>query len=244
MDPFRYREITHADHHIMNPLSPGKLVRVIDYLRLEDGDRLIDVGCGKGSLLQAVKRSHRIEAVGLELNPAFAAIARQALAEGGLADSAQIVEGPALDFQVAPGSFDVAVCIGSTFALGGLGPSLDWMARAVKPGGRIAIGEPFALGEWTNEVSRRWAEYDRTLPDIAAAFETRNLSLIGLVASSTDDWDQYEGLQWRSATAWLRDHPDDPDAPWLAATTAANRANYLKEERDGFGWAVFIAQKA
>jgi ubiquinone/menaquinone biosynthesis C-methylase UbiE len=242
MDPFRYREITHADHHIMNPLSPGKLARVIDYLRLEDGDRLIDVGCGKGSLLQAVARSHRIEAVGLELNPAFAAIARQALAEGGLAASAQIVEGPALDFQVAPGSFDVAVCIGSTFALGGLEASLDWMARAVKPGGRIAIGEPFALGKWTKEVSQRWAEYDRTLPDIAAAFETRNLAVIGLVASSTDDWDQYEGLQWLAATAWLRDHPDDPDAPWLAATIAASRADYLREERDGFGWAVFVAQ--
>lgn len=241
MDPFRYRAITHADHHIMNPLSPEKLAQVIDYLSLEDGERLVDVGCGKASLLLAIAQSHRVEAVGLELNPAFAATARQALANVGAA--ARIIEGPALDFEVEPGSFDVAACIGSTFALGGFEATLDWMARAVKPGGRIAVGEPFALGEWTKEVSQRWAEYDRTLPDIAAAFEARNLALIGLVASSTDDWDRYEGLQWRAATAWLRDHPDDPDSPWLAATVAASRADYFREERDGFGWAVFVAQK-
>jgi ubiquinone/menaquinone biosynthesis C-methylase UbiE len=243
MDPFRYRAITHADHYIMNPFSPEKLARVIDYLRLQDGERLVDVGCGKASLLLAIAQTHRIDAVGLELNPAFAALAQDALAAAGLAASIRIVEGPALDFEVSPGSFDVAACIGSTFALGGLEASLDWMARAVKPGGRIAIGEPFALGEWTKEVSERWVEYHRALPDIAAAFEARNLALIGLVASSTDDWDQYEGLQWRAATAWLRDHPDDPDAPWLAATIATSRADYFKEERHGFGWAVFVAQK-
>ena len=69
MNPFKYRSIVEADHHIQNPLSPAKLARVVDYLRLTDGDRIVDVGSGKGSLLLAMAERHRIEAVGLELNP-------------------------------------------------------------------------------------------------------------------------------------------------------------------------------
>ena len=239
----RYYAIIEADHHIQNPLSPDKLGRVVDYLRLRDGERVIDVGCGKGSLLLAMQ-AYRIEAVGLESNSVFAAIARNAIEAGGLADKARIVEGPALDFDVAPGSVDVAACIGATFALGGLEPSLDWLATAVRPGGRIAVGEPFALGVWTPDIRQRWAEYDRTLPDLAQALQRRHLDLTGIVATSIDDWDHYESQHWRAAAAWLRANPNDPDAAWLARKIAMDRSDYLSQERDCFGWAVFIAERA
>lgn len=244
MNPHRYRLIIEADHKIQNPLAPEKLARVVDYLRLQAGERVVDVGCGKGSLLLAMARAQRVDAVGLELNPGFAAIARAALAAAGQAGSAQIVEGPALDHAVAPGSLDVAACIGATFALGGFEASLDWLARAVRSGGRIAVGEPYALGDWTSDVRQRWPEYDRTLLDIGLALEKRGLALTGMVASSQDDWDHYESQHWRAAEAWLRDHPDDPDAPWLSQTIARDRADYLAEERSCFGWAVFVALKA
>ena len=240
----RLYAIIEADHHIQNPLSPDKLRRVIDYLGMADGERVIDVGCGKGSLLLAMAQTHRIEAVGLESNPVFAATARNTIEFDGLAGKAQIVEGPALDFDVAPGSFDVAACIGATFALGGLEPSLDWLARAVRPGGRVAVGEPFALGDWTPDIRRRWPEYDRTVPDIAQALHRRDLDLTGIVATSIDDWDHYESQHWRAAARWLRANPDDPDAAWLAQKIATDRSDYLTQERHGFGWAVFIAEKA
>jgi SAM-dependent methyltransferase len=205
---------------------------------------VVDVGCGKGSLLLAMTTAHPVEAVGLESNPVFAAAVRDAITAGGLASKARIVEGPALDFRVLPGSFDVAACIGATFALGGLEPSLDWLAQAVRPGGRIAIGEPFALGNWTPDVRRRWPEYDRTLPAIAEALQRRRLDLTGIVATSVDDWDHYESQHWRAAARWLRANPDDPDAAWLARRISADRSDYLTQERNCFGWAVFIAEKA
>jgi cyclopropane fatty-acyl-phospholipid synthase-like methyltransferase len=243
MNPFRYRSIVEADHHIQNPLSPAKLARVVDYLRLTDGDRIVDVGSGKGSLLLAMAERHRIEAVGLELNPAFAAAARQALAAPELVGAVTVIEGPALGYQIAPATFDVAATIGATFALGGFEPSLDWLTAAVRPGGRIAIGEPFAKRAFSPEASARWPEYDRTLPDIEAAVRSRGLVLTGIVASAKEDWDHYESQHWRAAAAWLRGHPDDPDAAWLAEKMDADRRDYLTEERNDFGWAVFIALK-
>jgi len=92
MNPFRYRAVVEADHAIQNPTSPEKLRRVIDYLRLKDGDRVVDVGCGKGWLLRAMAAERRIDAVGLEINRFFAADARRALAETPLVGKVEIVE--------------------------------------------------------------------------------------------------------------------------------------------------------
>jgi len=108
----------------------------------------------------------------------------------------------------------------------------------------VAIGEPFALRPFTPEVAARWAEYDRTAGDIADLMAARGLTSIGLVASSDDDWDHYFSQHWRATAAWLRAHPDDPDAAWLAEKTAADRRRYLAAERSLFGWAVFVAEKA
>ena len=238
MNPYRYRAITMADHDIINPLSPEKLRRLIDYLRPADGERELDVGCGKGGLLAEFAADRRIEATGLELNPAFAALARRALGGAG-----RIVDGLALDFAHEPGTFDIALCIGATFALDGLEGSIDWLARAVRGGGRVAIGEPFALRPFAPEVAARWPEYDRTAADIAELIGARGLALTGLVASSDEDWDRYEGLQWRAGVTWLRAHPDDPDAGWLAEKIAEERRRYLAEERGCLGWAVFVAEK-
>jgi hypothetical protein len=145
---------------------------------------------------------------------------------------------------VAPGSFDVAACIGATFALGGFEPSLAWLARVVRAGSRIAVGEPFMRRDFPPPVLQRRPEYQRSLAGICDALDRCGLTLTGLVASSEDDWDHYECQQWRAAAAWLDEHPDDPDAAWLAETIAAGRAGYLSEERDCLGWAVFIAQKS
>jgi SAM-dependent methyltransferase len=240
MNPMRFHELIEADHDIQNPLSPQKLARIVDYLRILSTDRVLDVGSGKGSMLAAFVERQPREIIGLELSPVFAEAARQRLA--GQA-SVHIVEGRALDFAVEPATFDVAVCIGATFALGGLEGTLDWLARAVKSRGRIAVGEPFALRPFTPEVSARWAEYDRTIADIGDLIAGRGLTLTGIVASSIDDWDHYESQHWRAAAAWARANPDDPDAAWLTGKMAADRAHYLAEERDAFGWAVFIAEK-
>jgi SAM-dependent methyltransferase len=243
MNPFRYRAVIEADHEIQNPLSPEKLQRLIDYLRPTAGERVLDVGSGKGCLLAALAAQASVEAVGLELNPAFAAIARRRLGRATLVGRAEVVTGPALDYPLGRGDFAIAVCIGATFALGGLDGTLEKLAATVGSAGRIAVGEPFLRATVPAAVRERWRDYDRGLPQIVEAIAAHGLTLTGLIASSQDDWDHYESQHWRTATAWLRAHPDDPDAAWLAGHMEESRHQYLTEERDAFGWAVFVAEK-
>jgi SAM-dependent methyltransferase len=243
MNPFRYHAIVEADHDIQNPLSPEKLQRLIGYLRLNAGERVLDVGCGKGYLLAAIAAQVAVEAVGLDLIPAFGEVAQRRLAQTRLLGRAEVLIGPALDYPLARGDFQVALCIGATFALGGLDGTLERLAATVGPAGRIAVGEPFLRPGAPTAVRERWPEYDRGLGEIIAALAAHDLTLTGLIASSEDDWDHYESQHWRAAAAWLRAHPDDPDAAWLAERTSKSRRQYLSEEREAFGWAVFVAEK-
>lgn len=109
-----------------------------DLLGLGPGMRLLDVGMGPGR--HAVEFARRgVSAVGVDLSPEFVEIARSRAGEAGVAASFFEMDARDLPFE---GEFDavISVCEGA-FALG-----LDdlailrAMARALRPGGRLAAG--------------------------------------------------------------------------------------------------------
>jgi cyclopropane fatty-acyl-phospholipid synthase-like methyltransferase len=242
-DILRHYERVEAYHAIQNPMSPEKLDRLIEYLEVRDGDRIVDVGGGKGWLLRRIAERRRVRAVGLELSPVFAAEGRRALAEASLAGSIEIVEGPALDYAASDGGFDIALCIGATFALGDLDGTAAWMARVARPGGRIAIGEPFAKAPFPPLVRERWRQHDRTLPELVDAIAAHGFAPTGLIASSDDDWDHYECQHWRAGLAWLNANAGDTEADAFRRQLNEERRRYLAEERDVFGWAIVVAER-
>jgi len=77
VDQTRFSTIAHTDHLFLCPLSMDKAEELIDALDLAENDRILDVGCGKGELLVRIVERCAVTAVGLEPNPAFAAIARR-----------------------------------------------------------------------------------------------------------------------------------------------------------------------
>ncbi|MDX9739600.1 MAG: class I SAM-dependent methyltransferase [Gammaproteobacteria bacterium] len=54
MGIFDYYTIADRDHAWQNPTSAAKLDLLIDYCGFSNGDRVLDVGCGKGWLLQRI----------------------------------------------------------------------------------------------------------------------------------------------------------------------------------------------
>ncbi len=145
MNLFEFYATIERYHTIQNPTSEEKLDLATRYCAVRDGMRILDVGCGKGWLLRRLAGRFDIHVTGLEVYPTFADEARRLAAAEKLTDRIHIVEGPALDFRAEPASFDVVMCIGASFALGGFEPALDWMSRAAKRGGAIALGEVFAI---------------------------------------------------------------------------------------------------
>ena len=63
------------------------------------------------------------------------------------------------------------------------------------------------------------------------------------LASSEDDFDRYEALQWRAAERYARAHPDDVDVPALLERVTRARHEYLAWGRETLGWSLYLFRK-
>jgi cyclopropane-fatty-acyl-phospholipid synthase len=68
----------------------AKLELICRKLDLQPGMRLLDVGCGWGSMVIHAARHHGVEAVGITISEQQAALARQRVEEAGLSDRVEI----------------------------------------------------------------------------------------------------------------------------------------------------------
>ena len=112
-----------------------KLELICAKLRLQPGERLLDIGCGWGSLLIHAARHHGVRGVGVTLSDAQAALARERVREAGLSDRIEI---RVQDYrELDDGPFDKIASVGMYEHVGR--GELDHYARTVhallKPGG-------------------------------------------------------------------------------------------------------------
>jgi cyclopropane-fatty-acyl-phospholipid synthase len=129
-----------------------KLELVCTKLALEPGQRVLDVGCGWGSLAIHAAEHHGVSVVGITLSEPQAELARRRVAERGLADRIEI---RVQDYRVTSDApFDAVASIGMVEHVGSsqIDVYAAQLARLVKPGGRVLnhgiarlrIGEPEA----------------------------------------------------------------------------------------------------
>ena len=88
----------------------AKLERVCRKLRLRPGERLLDVGCGWGGLIQYAAERYGVQAVGITLNEPQAELARGRIAAAGLSDRCHVEVCDYRDFRPESG-FDKVVSL-------------------------------------------------------------------------------------------------------------------------------------
>ncbi len=87
-----------------------KLEAICNKLRLAGGERLLDIGCGWGSLLVHAAQHHHVRGVGVTLSEAQAELARARVREAGLADEIEI---RVVDYRlIDDGPYDKVASIG------------------------------------------------------------------------------------------------------------------------------------
>jgi hypothetical protein len=115
-----------------------------------------------------------------------------------------------------------------------------------KPGGLIAVGEPFWLQDPDPEFLKR-AGYEKetfaTHYENVKMGEELGLNLIYTIVSDHYDWDNYYSLWWYAGEEFIRQNPDDPDLPAFKDWLADAKEQYLRWERDSMGWAIYLFRK-
>ena len=238
-----WHAVVEARHDLMNPTSPEKIRLLGERLGLGPESHVLDIAsgtCGPALILTA-EFGCRVTCV--ERAPEFVARGRERVAAAGLADRIEIVESDAESFEL--GRYDAALCIGATFAYGGLVPTLERL-RGAAP--LLAVGEPY-WRVWPLPPNPFAGEHERTdesewlpLLETVERFESTGVRVVSLIASSQDDWDRYESLHWQTLDEWLGANPDHPQADEFRERGASGRARYLGWERDAMSWAIFVCR--
>jgi cyclopropane-fatty-acyl-phospholipid synthase len=139
--------MTYSSAIFAEPISPEesleeaqarKLRLLLDRLVLKPGQRLLDIGCGWGSLAEIAARDYGVRVTGLTLSEEQKAYAERRLEAAGLGGRCTI---ELTDYRDAQGQYDGVASVEMVEAVGqDYWPAyLHSIARLLKPGGRAAL---------------------------------------------------------------------------------------------------------
>ena len=115
-----------------------KIHLLLDRLNLEPGQRLLEIGCGWGSLAEIAARDYGVEVVGLTLSDEQKAYADKRLRKAGLADKVEI---RLADYRDVDERFDAVASVEMVEAVGQeyWDDYLAAISRSLSPRGRAAL---------------------------------------------------------------------------------------------------------
>lgn len=246
MDHAKFTTIAHHHHRYCNPIDPAALEGVLGLANLQAGQRVLDVGCGKGALIVHLAERYGVRCVGADINAAFLAEGRAEAERRGVANAVTLLEVEASRLDVAAASFDLGACIGSTHAFGTYRNTLRQLARLVRPGGHALVGEGYwkraPAPEYLARLEAPADEYTTHEGNVAAGL-AEGLESRGTCVSSEDDWDRYEGLYARTVEQYATEHPEDPDTPAMRDRIRRWRETYLRWGRDTLGFGLYLFRR-
>jgi SAM-dependent methyltransferase len=115
LDIPRIFNITESAHRIHNPITPEKLATLGAALRLEAGDRVLDLGSGSGEMLCTWARDHGISGTGIDMSALYTEQAKRRAEELGVADQVRFIHGDAAGY-VSDEKVSVAACVGASWS--------------------------------------------------------------------------------------------------------------------------------
>ena len=192
----------------LDPRGPEVMV-ALGVERLAPASRVLDVGCRDAQHLIELVRASRATGVGLDPVRRLVEQARTAVAEAGLDDRVQIVEGVMHHIPFSDASFDVVWCREVITVVEALGAGVAEMARVLRPGGHLIVYTVLAtdrlepkeaqmlLGQSLVAVADNLVE-----ENVEDAFRRAGLAIVVKDEIGTE-WREYTEERWQTVSHHL-----------------------------------------
>ena len=225
-----WSRIAHGDREFMGPYDGSSFERLFEGAGLPAGARVLDLGCGNGALLRWLASRAPIDGTGVDLHPGPAAI-----------PGVRLVAGDARSFPAEPGSFDLACSVGAVTGIAEL-------AALARPGGLVLLGDGYwrqppgdayldALGATAGDL----LDWDATL-EIGAS---HGLTLVRAVASTVEQWDEYEATWAANGERYAAEHPGESGVAEFLEWIRNGRRRYTElGGRETLGFALLLFRKS
>lgn len=243
MDIPRFFNVTESVHRIHNPFTPEKLATLGAALRIERETRVLDLGSGSGEMLCTWARDYTIRGIGVDMSRLFSEQAKRRADELGVADRVTFIHGDAAGY-VADEQVGVAACVGATWIGGGVAGTIELLAKSLRRGGIILIGEPYWLQRPPSEDVAKGCHAGAIsdfllLPELLASLSKLGYDVVEMVLADKDSWDRYEAAKWLTMRRWLEVNPHDDFAKDIRAELNSAPERYARYAREYLGWGVF-----
>ncbi|WP_340559311.1 SAM-dependent methyltransferase [Streptomyces sp. GSL17-111] len=233
--------IYRTDEDTLDQAQQNKMHYVADRLGLEPGKRLLDIGCGWGSLILFMAAEYDARTVGISPAPNQHTYIAERAAAAGLTDRVSTLVGEFEEHQPEPRSFDAVSMLGSIVHM----PDLDGVFRkayaALKPRGRMYVSESCyrnaakraEFAERENSVFVRdsifgWGDM-RPLSDLVRGAENAGFTVVA-VDDLTQDY-------WRTIEDWLANVERNADRLNAIEPGLSDQlSRYLKTANAGWGF--------
>jgi SAM-dependent methyltransferase len=188
-------------------------------------------------------RDDGVLGTGVDLSRLYTDQARLRAEELGVAGQVRFLHGDAAGY-VSDEKADVAACVGATWIGGGVAGTIELLARGLRPGGILLVGQPY----WrqlppTEDVAKGCLAGSISdfllLPELLASFGRLGYDVVEMVLPVQEGRDRYEAARWLTMRRWLDADPGDELAKEVRARLTAEPERYATYTRELLGWGLF-----
>lgn len=160
------------------PISEKLLLQLVRGLGLPEGERVLEIGSGRGSCALRLARDLGLVVTGLDGSEEVLREARSMAVEHDLTDRVELVHIDPRRWELPVASYRLVVALGGVVTALGALTALERIWVHLEPGGCLLLGDPVYLASPPPPAARAWLAHaktppleERPSPEVRAVFE-------------------------------------------------------------------------